>query len=124
MPFVLVEALAAICESSGPSQHDRPKIGHVDAAARRIPVGAPDGIWVEQEKQPTILVEEENASHGTLDDGCRLHSPPDRHDRRQATGSGLTVADAGSRSVTPALASVRECTQWAWLVGAARRGRA
>lgn len=31
MPFVLVEALAAICESSGPSQHNRPKIGHVEA---------------------------------------------------------------------------------------------
>ena len=31
MPFVLVEALAAPCESSAPSQHDRPKLGHVEA---------------------------------------------------------------------------------------------
>ena len=68
-----------------------------------------DGIRVEQEKQATILVEEENASHGTLDDRGRLHAHPDRHDSKQAAGSGPMVADEGSRAATPALASVRQC---------------
>ncbi len=93
MPLVLVEESTPIRELRPPTKNDRPEARNInaellvqfstrrclgrlailDAPAGGIPVRAPFGIWIKQEQEAILLVEQEHARNLALDHRLLLH---------------------------------------------------
>jgi len=125
VPLILIKEATVPREASTPSEYDRADVDYVgadllyqftacrlfwrlsgfDAPTGRIPVGTVDWVWIEEEKQSLLVIEQQHPSRLAFDHRSCLHNPsngqlgsPAAHDP--------TLADLASRQWTPSLARV------------------
>jgi hypothetical protein len=130
VPLVLVKALTVVREASMPSKYDRAEVDRVgadlldqftacrlfrrlsglDAPTGRIPIGTVDWVWIEEEKQSLLVIEQQHPSRLAFDHRNCLHVPPitpDAGSPQTQDGSHQPPLSVQEASVTRQPAGVR-----------------
>ena len=96
VPLILIKQATVPRETSTPSKHDGADVDRVgadllyqftacrllrrlaglDAPTGRIPVGTVDRVWIVEEKQPLLIIEQQHPSRLTVDHRSCAHTTP------------------------------------------------